>query len=299
MGERSSNRFLVNFVGQAGGGKSTMLPVVAATLNKQSRENDVCKIAKRSELKSLMAVALHPFLFSLSFKITKKMKGINTRRTQLISWVRWIRRLGLHTWHAKGLTGSSTEDIWLFDEGIVHYLRKTHGPLPGDILNRCPLPHMVVNIKVDKIQAIWRRLLRTNHSIRYERLKKGARSAMAEKYCMSFIRQRGVEETRDFLQQWSVKFCRPPLSDVELAEIISKAEQKVSRTPSSPPPVAPGKNWLRLSLESLGVVWIDIDTSDGNSVEKNAQEVADQIWRQYLIYTSEKEEKQACEAKIK
>ncbi|MFW6053003.1 MAG: hypothetical protein ACOC8I_03740 [Desulfosalsimonas sp.] len=224
-----------------------------------------------------MAVVLHPWIIRRARTIAENMKNINSRREKCIAWIRWVRWLGLQAWHEDGLLLSSKTDIWLFDEGIVHYLRKTTGPLPMQLLENCPMPHMVVNINTDKVQAAWRRVLRTNHNSRYEIVDKDTCGVLAGKYCLNFLRERGIDETREFLQKWSAKFCREPLSDTEIDGLIEKTKQKLQRTGTSK--AGPRNNWLRPALENLGVVWIDIDTSDGNPPEKTAAIVAEQIWK--------------------
>ncbi|MFO7840275.1 MAG: hypothetical protein R6X08_12350, partial [Desulfosalsimonadaceae bacterium] len=107
---------------------------------------------------------------------------------------------------------------------------------------------------------------------------------LAEKRCPEFILQRGVDEARVFLQKWSARFCREPLSNDEIEEIIQKAEKRVASVANAARSHAASRtDWLRPALESLGVLWIDIDTSDGNPPEKTARIIAEQIWQQYCL----------------
>jgi hypothetical protein len=269
---------LVDFIGQAGGGKSTLLPLVVSEL-RQITAGYTCSLGNKPNympLGFILTIISHPHLLLRARAISEIMR-------KKYGYIFWIKRFAYHTWHKSGLFYSSPRGIWLFDEGVVHYLAMVSNkplsmggnPLTVDLLSRCPLPHIVVEIRVEWIQSAWRRVMRSK-SVPVSKMVRGnERKLQAKRLADRFMQERDQIETLDFLKKWSNKYCDPALNDIELGEIILAAVREAGKKDVME---ICEEHWLRPALESLGVLWICVDTSDGNSPQDVSKVVAERIW---------------------
>jgi len=270
---------LVDFIGPAGSGKSTLLPLVVSEL-RQISAGHTCSIGNKpnyTPLSFILTITSHPHLLLRARDISNIMQ-------KKYGYMFWVKRFAYHTWHRSGLFYSSPRGIWLFDEGVVHYLGMVRNrplsldsnPLTVDLLSRCPLPHMVVEVRPEWIQSAWRQVMRSKSVSASKIVKGNERKLQAKRLADRFMQERDQIETFNFLKRWTNKYCDPALSDIELEEIISAAARKAEKKDINRKICEVG--WLRPALESLGVLWICVDTSDDNSPQEISKIISERIW---------------------
>lgn len=266
---------VVDIVGQSGGGKSTLLPLVADYLRLISKDVEIYIPVLQRTWFFLYTTISNPFLLNNAWIATKHMSG---KFTGLNGYISCLRRFSYYVWNKNNALNLRDQMIiQIFDEGTVQLLRNIVNPVSAKLLARMPLPNMVVNIQTDWIQAAWRRVLRSKPVMRNKIFKGNSRKPKASSIAKNFLRKCSEKQTMEYLLLWSEKFCSPALSAEELDVIILNARKKTSDSST----LTPSEEWLRPALEDLDIYWIDVDTSDGNPPEKTSKFIAEQIWEFY------------------
>ncbi len=269
----SSPLIQVEFTGKAGGGKTTLIPLVAKELGKHLGQNQVLygqiKPGLRFALKTLL---LRPRILSKAHSLSASMQ-VNFSGNR--GYKEWVKRLIKHFWLKSGFSCRNSKKVILIDQGIVHSLKQGVQPLPDKHLSYCPLPDVVVNINISWTQSAWRQVLRPKTPRFNEILTGLKRQQVAKIHAKRFLKDLNDLETLTYLDKWSEKFCDPPLLKDTLQNVINEAKNE--------PPIDTTQNdnyqnWLKESLINNGVYWLDVNTADHSSPENSSN-----IITQYIV----------------
>lgn len=266
--------FLVDFVGKSGGGKSTLLPMVQTRLQERLCEGRCLVVNHVRRVDGLKFWALWRYPGLLGYA-----KFIYDQSTRCIPFYKRLTvLLGRHAL-AHSPRRRKSACMILYDEGLTHHLMRCSKKFPLEMLKDCPLPHMVVNIQINPVQAAWRKLHR-DKDVYENKIREGIRRKQKALWLAKLFKaNRADEQIRDYLREWSDQYCRPPLTDLEVADVIEELHESDISVVDQTAHLS--HHWMVKSLKSVGVIWMDVDTSDGSSVEILSEQIAVNIWQHY------------------
>lgn len=274
MESHNANNLCIEIIGDAGSGKSKLVPLVVNELEEISNQPELCNEAENLNLlKNIQTIIHNPQLIIKAHTLCKHMKG---KYGGVVGYLYWLKRFSKIFWHQPVAPNVNSLGIWVFDEGIVHYLRKSKYPLTSKLLHQLPLPDLVICIRADWQDRMRRIIQRKKPLYKSEILRGTKRTHKASVLAEGFLSQHSHSETLDLLNKWSLKFCKPPLSKTALNRIIQKANPKTKKKKSS------RFAWLKPAINAAGVDWLDFRNSWGSDPKKTSRDIANAIWEKYL-----------------
>ncbi|WP_152555124.1 hypothetical protein [Desulfonatronum thiodismutans] len=276
--------FLVDFIGQSGSGKSTIIELVADSINKSiALSGSRCYVARNVDFFSYFMI----FNFLLHHpRILKYYKLIcKNSKLSIPIYSRWILLLARHSWYKNSFSFYKENTIYLFDEGLVHHLPKWSDNVSDDFLLSCSLPNIVVQLNTNPIQAIYRKLNRSK-PLGQHKIKKGKRKfEKALQLTKILLKEQKDDDVRIFLRDWSMKNCYTSFTDFEINSILYRAkdnsfkEKKMIFRKSS-------TDSLRVSLEKNGISFLKFDTSDNFLMDSVVHSISCKIVEHIKNYTN-------------
>ena len=279
-----NTNFCVDFIGQSGSGKSTIIHLVCDSINKKNKllGNKCCvsKDVSYFQYFQVLQALLH------SPKLLKYYRLIcKNSRFSIPVYLRWILLIAKHSW-CKNSIFLRNDNIVLFDEGLVHHLPKWGDNIPVKFLSSCPLPDMVIQLKTSPIQAIRRKFERSKLFNPYKIKKGNRRFEKALQYAKIFLKEQKKDDAFKFIKDWSNKFCYPCLTDCEVHYIINHAKCNDIYHKKSLK-IYKIKN-LQSSLRNMGIIWFEVDTSDDFSIDYTVNAISKIILKHYQNFSFHK-----------
>jgi len=260
-------KLIVTFTGPAGGGKSTLIPLVA----KNIREHTNGALSSKAIIKNtgnktaLIKIALkHPGLILTTIQLNKSYSG---RYGGIGGFFKWYKKLISHTFIKISNSSNKMESIYLVDQGILQPLKKCTAPVPVDVLKKIPLPDIDFVIQANPSTSIIRQINRSKPALSHELVYHNERGKKAYEISKLLLEGKSSEETRGLLLKWSEKFCRPQLSNSQIETIVEEAASEASDKNNQKENIP--RNLLEESLRKLGVAKIVYENNHA-SAEKAA-----------------------------
>jgi adenylate kinase len=248
---------LIELAGASGVGKTTVAPLLARRLREALGEDRVAALPEKDQprqrrhwrhFQRRLWLARHPRHLLAAWRLSRREPIIARAR----AWFDLVSTLGI---------GRRCLDrgarVALVDQGVLRLsLPDSHVPqIPGELL-----PDLVLQLVADPATLEQRRILRAKAKLARlhgeERLRGAARSH--DRLAALTAARRG-----ELLAQFNTKFCEPPLSADELAEVLAGRMQ----VPPEPPRVGRCDPATCAALQARGVAWGRIDNSEGRQLE--------------------------------
>lgn len=249
---------LIELAGTSGVGKTTVAPLLARRLRETLGEDTVVALPEKDQprrrrhwrhFQRRLWLALHPRHLLAAWRLSRREPVIARAR----AWFDLFSTLGigrccLHL-------GAR---VALVDQGALRLsLHASHTQqLPADLL-----PDLVLQLVADPATLEQRRILRAKVKLArlhgQERLHDAARSRAR-------LASLPAERQSELLAQFSVKFCEPPLSADELADVLAGRID----APVEPARVSRCHPATCDALQQRGVAWRTIDNSEGRRLEE-------------------------------
>ncbi len=248
---------LIELAGASGVGKTTVAPLLARRLRDVLGEDGVAALPEKDQprprrhwrhFQRRLWLARHPHHLFAAWRLSRREPVIARAR----AWFDLVSTLGI----GRRCLDHGTK-VALVDQGVLRLsLHVSHVQLlPVDLL-----PDLVLQLVADPATLEQRRILRAKVKLArlhgMERLHEAARSR-------DRLAALPPERLAELLAQFNTKFCEPPLSDAELAEVLAG---RVA-VPPEPPRVVRCDPATCAALEARGVVRRRIDNSEGRQLE--------------------------------
>jgi hypothetical protein len=249
---------LIELAGASGVGKSTVAPLLAQRLRERLGEGCVAALPEKDQprqhrhwrhFQRRLWLALHPGHLRAAWRLSRREPVIARAR----AWFDLLSTLGIgRRCLARGA------QVALVDQGVLRLsLHAAHVPhLPGELL-----PDLVLQLVADPATLEQRRILRAKVKLARlhgeERLHGAARSRER-------LATLPPERLGELLEQFNRKFCEPPLTPSELADVLAGRVQ----VPPEPARVSRCDPATCAALQARGVAWVQIDNSEGRTLEQ-------------------------------
>lgn len=249
---------LIELAGASGVGKTTVAPLLARRLRERLGEACVAALPEKDQprqrrhwrhFQRRLWLARHPGHWLSAWRLSRRAPIIARAR----AWSDLVSTLGIgRSCLARGA------QVALVDQGVLRLsLHAAHvTQLPGDLL-----PDLVLQLVADPATLEQRRILRAKAKLARlhgeERLHGAARSRER-------LAGLPAERLGELLDQFNRKFCEPPLSADELADVLAGRVP----VPPEPPRVSRCDPATCTALQARGVAWVQIDNSEGRTLEQ-------------------------------
>lgn len=272
---------IVHFIGKAGVGKSTLMPVVMTAIEGLSKGKFKSKINTKKRIKNphvfLMVVfniiTSIPKNFWLTFQLIPYIKIKNSR-----FFVCWALFMGLILEESRKALVLSNE-VFCVDQGFTNLIRKYLLPLPDNIIKKTPLPFAVVNVMVYEKQRQKRILQRNKGIMKQKKITGNDRFSMAEKHSKKCLALLGLEESKTAIKQWNQILCKPPLSSEELNNVYQKVAKHTPKSMMDNNNVSIDYAWMQPLLMKHGVAWVEAENHDNLDINNTAKDIAGILMR--------------------
>lgn len=257
---------VVEFVGPAGVGKSSVIPLVAAQLRTRHPASGVRVISPQrhdsevSRRDRLRALALHPRACLAVGRIVWAASG--SRRWTLR---RWVAAVGSEV----AARRARADTITIVEQGVVQILRR-----PSD-LDRLPdgaLPDLVVEIDSHPSVVLRRRLDRDKPPGPREILRGADRARQVQRLAWR-LADLDEPEARSLVEEWAARFCSPPLRAGAFDRTFALGRDQ-------PEPEDPLRRWSsRVIREAIQerVKWTMVDNGVDTTLEELASDAVARI----------------------
>ena len=257
---------VVEILGRAGTGKSTVCHEAIATLQKKL---PCCVVLENrwptTRIEDLLWCVRNPPLALLAWRLSR----ITTKKRLRF----WLLRLARRDRQRKDWNSDGRPTIVLADMGLLHFLNKASDSLPDDILSQLPLPDVVILLKASICDSAWRRVRRSAKAFPILQQRGAANRAVG--IARQFLQERGEEETLRFLQFWNRQSGEQGLSTEALHRLFETAREM-------PPAITepPGKTYhFKSKLLARGVPWFEVDNSADRELPDVARDVVDIVYQ--------------------
>lgn len=272
---------IVHFIGNAGAGKTTVLKAVESVWVDTAGNGLQCRHSSLSRLSRWFLIKnCSNTLATFPYQVNTARKLRNYARNKCNVSLTFLTKLLTTELCRRRFLQPNL--IFLADQALVNILRKHFINVPSKIMHDLPLPEVVVFVDAPAEQRILRILLREKQVIESDKIIGSARSSKALHFAKHACSMLGSEQAFAALENWNSRNCAPPLSNVELHELLFSIQQSCTQTKLTNRSVkTPPSEWLKPALEQQGVQWIEIDNSDDIELNVTAEWLAGRLLEAY------------------
>lgn len=274
---RQQRPLVVDVVGGAGSGKTTLSPLIVKAL--QNRRPALQVHADRSgpdrfrlhPVARIKWTLRHPTILLDAARCLPVGKKQLTRRRSYLDFVGLLSRRSavLHGYARRG------HDLVLIDQGIVWRLYRTHAKLISRLTSYLR-PDVIVELRCTPTEGFVRWLARNKPRSRktQQLVREPDRTPTATLTLARIASVAAAEDWPALLKTWGEVYAEPPLSDDEVAALV--AGRLADPSPEPAPEDTVPERW-REQPPDIGVPWLVFDTGGGATPEQVADDIADAV----------------------